>query len=197
MKPKFSIRPFLTVVFFSIALMSASMVANADNNRNNKSHKSNNHKEYRDDRNNGSYHSDNRNNWNKGNNKHYGEQKYDRNKYSRHDYRDQDNYRNEYYNHPKYGRVYSRFDHNPTIFRHSNQNYYYSQNRFYTYHDGIGYCVTDAPRNVYFRELPFQCTRIYSNGREYYRNGDLYFSLSNRGYIIVPAPIEVSLSVRF
>jgi hypothetical protein len=50
---------------------------------------------------------------------------------------------------------------------------------------------------VYFRDLPFSCNRVHVNNQLYFRHGDLYFSHSPRGYVIVPSPIEVNFSVRF
>lgn len=102
-----------------------------------------------------------------------------------------------YFNHPKYGKVYQRFDHNPVVFRHSHGNYYYSGNNFYSYQRAVGYYVVEPPRQVYFRDLPFRCERVYSQGHEYYRNGDLFFSYSPRGYVIVPSPFQANLFVRF
>jgi len=102
-----------------------------------------------------------------------------------------------YFNHPKHGRVYHHFDHNPVVFHHSGGNYYYSGNHFYTYRNGIGYCAVEAPRNVYFRSLPLHCERVYVNGHVLYRNGDLFFQLSPRGYSVVPSPFEIRFSARF
>lgn len=190
MKPLHITRPFLSTAILTVAFMSASIVASADDHKNEKGHKKNHRTEYRErdhygDRN---YDRDDRG---KGHKKHYKEYKHDRDyKAYKHDERD-------CYNHPKYGRVYQRFENKPYVLRHSHGNYYYSDNRFYTYRDGIGYCVAEPPRNVYFRELPFHCSRVYSSGREYYRNGDLFFRLSNRGYVIVPAPVEFNVSIRF
>lgn len=102
-----------------------------------------------------------------------------------------------YFNHPQYGRVYRRFDRNPIVFENSRGNYYYSNNNFYRYNDGIGYCMVEPPRDIYFSNLPIECEQVYINDQEYFRNGDLYFQLSNRGYFIVPSPIELRISARF
>ena len=184
MKPFNIFRPFIITAILTLAFISAANIVNADDHKNGKGHKNNHHSEYRE-RGNYGHHYNNRDERGKGHNKHFRE--YKAYKYGN----------NDCYNHPKYGRVYSRFEHKPYILRHSHGSYYYSDNRFYTYLDGVGYCVAEPPRHVYFRELPFHCTRVYSNGREYYRNGDLFFSLSARGYVIVPAPVEFSVSVRF
>lgn len=190
MKSIISTRPILSVAILSIALMSASIDANADNHKNGNQGKNKHRSEYREGGNHRGYYSD-RDDRGKGNHKHYKDYRKDE------DYRAY-NYRGRnYYDHPKYGRVYQRFEHKPYVLKHSHGNYYYSDNRFYTYHDGLGYCVAEPPRHVYFRELPFHCTRVYSNGCEYYRSGDLFFSLSTRGYIMVPAPVEFNVSVRF
>lgn len=103
----------------------------------------------------------------------------------------------EYFEHPRYGRVYQRFDHNPVVFRHNHDSYYYYGNHFYTYRRGIGYCVVEPPRNVFFRELPIVCDRVNINGHVFFRNGDLFFQLSPRGYAIVPAPLGISITARF
>jgi hypothetical protein len=189
MKTINSTTPILSVAILSIALMSASIDANADNHKNGNQGKDKHRSEYNDG---GNYRANygERDNRGKGNNKHYKEYRHDDN-YRAHKHDDRD-----YYDHPRYGRVYQRFEHNPYVLKHSHGNYYYCDNRFYTYHDGIGYCMVEPPRHVYFRELPFRCTRVYSNGCEYYRNGDLFFRLS-RGYIMVPAPVEFNVSIRF
>lgn len=102
-----------------------------------------------------------------------------------------------YFNHPQYGRVYQRFDYNPIVLHRDRDNYYYYGNNFYTYRRGIGYCVVEPPRNVYFRTLPDECERVYVNGNILFRHGDLFFQLSPRGYSIVTAPIQVRISARF
>lgn len=191
----YTTRQLLPVAIFSFALLSASLEVNAQPRWKEHSNKHKHHKEYKDERAYHSGHSGNRDGWSKGNKKHYKDR--DDYRYDRHYSHKHYDSRRDCYDHPKYGRVYHRFDHQPVVFRHSHGDYYYSGNQFYTYRDGIGYCMVDAPRRVYFRELPFNCTRVYANGHEYYRHGELYFSLSNRGYIIVPAPVEVNFSVRF
>jgi len=54
-----------------------------------------------------------------------------------------------YYNHPRYGRVYQRFDHNPFVFNSNRGNYYYYGNHFYNYRQGIGYCMIEPPLNIF------------------------------------------------
>ena len=105
-------------------------------------------------------------------------------------------YESDYFEHPRYGRVYQRFDRNPVVFRHDRDDYYYYGNRFYSYRKGVGYYVVEPPRNVYFRELPVDCERVQVNGNVLFRNGDLYFQLSRRGYALVNLP-GVSISARF
>lgn len=195
------IRPFLLVLILSLA-MATSLEVSSKNYRNNKSDRDTDHKEYRDDR---SYSSDDDDDDDddddRGDKKHYKKHKSNRNnghyEYSQRYSERPNHYQKRYSNHPKYGRVYQRFDHNPYVFRHSHGNYYYSDNQFYTYRDGIGYCATEPPRQVYFRDLPFNCSRENVNGQVFFRNGDLYFSHSPRGYEIVPAPIHVNFSIGF
>jgi len=112
------------------------------------------------------------------------------------------NYKNQrceasYYEHPRYGRVYQRFDYRPMVFHHDRDDYYYYGDRFYTYRGGIGYCVVEPPRDVYFRTLPTECERVYVNGNVFFRHGDLFFQLSPRGYSIATAPVRLSISARF
>lgn len=183
-------RPILSAAILTIAFLSVSFTTNADDHKNERGHKKHNRYEYREGGNYRAHYND-REYKGKGNYKHHKDYKYDS------DYKAYKNDDCGYYNHPRYGRVYQRFEHKPYVLKHSRGNYYYSDNRFYTYRDGIGYCVAEPPRHVYFRELPFRCTRIYANGCEYYRSGDLFFRLSARGYVIVPAPLEVNVSVRF
>jgi hypothetical protein len=54
-----------------------------------------------------------------------------------------------------------------------------------------------APRNIYFSRLPMECNRVHVNGQVFFRNGELYFQLSPRGYALVPAPVGISISARF
>jgi len=103
----------------------------------------------------------------------------------------------DYFEHPQYGRVYQRFDRNPVVFRHNHDDYYYYGNHFYTYRRGVGYCVVEEPRNVYFRTLPVECERVYIGGHVYFRNGDLFFQLSPRGYVMTTIPAGIHITARF
>ncbi len=101
------------------------------------------------------------------------------------------------YEHPRYGRVYERFDRRPVVFHHDRDDYYYYGDRFYTYRRGVGYCVVEPPRNVYFRTLPVECERVSVGGHVMFRNGDLFFQLSPRGYVMAPAPVGIHVSASF
>jgi hypothetical protein len=224
MKAINSIRQYLPVVIFSLALMATSIEVSSQNRRNNnKSDKNSDRKEYRNNRqyqpsarnadrnsdreeygNDRSYRQDqstNRNDYRNRDGRSYERQNSGRNngnyEYNQRYSRNSNYSRSNYYDHPRYGRVYQQFDHNPVVFRHPQGNYYYSGNNFYTYRRGIGYYVVEPPRDVYFRDLPFECERIHSHGQVYYRNGDLFFSYSPRGYVIVPSPFQVNFSLRF
>lgn len=196
MKTIHSLRQYLPVVFFTLALMAASGEVTAQKHqKNNKSDKNSEYKKYKNDHS-GKY--ENRESEDSENfEKHYSGKNKGNYAYSERYSKKQKYSHNNYSNHPKYGRVYQRFDHNPVVFRHSRGNYYYSGNNFYNYRRGIGYYVVEPPRQVYFSDLPFRCERVYTHGHEYYRNGDLYFNYSPRGYVIVPSPFQVNLSVRF
>jgi len=194
------LRHYLPVVTISTILIASTIAVNAEDHSNRgKSGKGHERKEYREPARNfeKKSHYDSRNQ-----------------KYGNRDDRDREYraYRNDYhpqytkkkshskpncYTHPKYGRVYNRFDRNPMVFRHQHGDYYYSGNNFYRYHDGIGYCRAEPPRNVYFRHLPVECNRVFVNGQVFFRSGDLFFELSPRGYFLVPAPNEIRLSLRF
>lgn len=200
MKTKNSFRQYLPALIFTLTLIACTSVASADNER--KEHRKNdyNRKEYRDNEKRGKDH------WK------YAKDEYksDRKEFDRRHlkYRNAEVYTPHYSTkyshthrlysvHPKYGRVYDRFDSKPFVFRHKHGDYYYFGNQFYTYRKGVGYYVVEPPRNVYFSELPFRCERVYANGHVYYRNGDLFFSYSPRGYVIASPPIQVNLSLRF
>lgn len=181
------LRKYLPVVIFSTILIASTVEVNAQNNRKNgKTGKGNDRKEYREssrdkDRTASNYE---QRSWN--------DREY-RPKYSK-KYRNQ---KPDYFEHPKYGRVYQRFDRSPVVFHHDRDDYYYYGNHFYTYRKGIGYCVVEAPRNVYFRRLPVDCERVYVNGNIFFRNGDVFFQLSPRGYSIVSSPVQIRISARF
>lgn len=203
MKAIQSIPHFIPVVFFSFALMAASLEGSSQNNRNkgHQSDKNRDRKEYRYDHSSASKHYSKNKGGHKGDKNYY---KANHSKGSNDNYSYGDQYANRdyhskksYYNHPKYGRVYQKFDNKPTVLRHTHGSYYYSGNQFYTYHDGIGYCRAEPPRHVYFNDLPYNCNRVQVNGQVFFRHGELYFSHSPRGYVMVPSPLEVNFSLRF
>jgi hypothetical protein len=102
-----------------------------------------------------------------------------------------------YYEHPRYGRVYERFDYSPVVFHSSRDDYYYYGDHFYVYKRGVGYCVAEPPRSSYFKRLPVECERVYVNGNVFFRHGELFFQLSPRGYVMVSAPVQIRISARF
>ena len=199
MKTIDNLRKYLPVVIFSTILIASTVEVNAQNYRKEgKKENGRERKEYResgrdddrtayndrrDDRG-GNYE---RKNWNnRENDKKYRPRYDNRNKH----------YESDYFEHPRYGRVYQRFDRDPVVFHHDRDDYYYYGDRFYSYRRGVGYCVVEPPRNVYFRQLPVHCERVYVYGNVLFRNGDLFFKLSNRGYALVNLP-GVSISARF
>jgi len=196
MKTIDNLRQILPLVILSTVLIASTVEVNAQNHRG-EGKKGNGHerKEYREsDRDDDRYANYNerydrdRNyehrNWN--------DREY-RSKYSN-KYRHQ---KSDYFEHPRYGRVYQRFDHNPVVFHHDRDDYYYYGNHFYNYRRGVGYCVVEPPRHVYFRQLPVDCERVYVNGDIFFRNGDVFFQRSPRGYAIVPSPVQIRISARF
>jgi len=199
MKTLNNFRQYFPVLMLATAMLISTVEVKAQNNRkegkkgNGRERKEYQESERRDDRTaykdrredrEGNYE---RKDWNdRENNKEYRPKYNSRNK----------NYQSDYYQHPKYGRVYQRFDRSPLVFHHDHDDYYYYGNHFYSYRKGIGYCLVDAPRNLYFRELPVDCERVQVNGNVLFRNGDLYFQLSRRGYALVNLP-GVSISARF
>ena len=203
MKTNHSINQFLPGVILALALIATSVQVNAQNKWNkHKSDKNKDREEYRNERSNSSEHDEDRDDdEDRGGNKHYKRYNSDRNndncEYNQHYSQRPDYSQRSYSNHPQYGRVCQRFDHEPVIFRHSHGDYYYSDNQFYTYRDGIGYCPIESPREVYFNDLPFDCNRVQLNGQVFFRHGNLYFSHSQRGYEIVPSPPQFNFSLRF
>lgn len=194
MKTIDNLRKQLSVVIFSAMFLVSAVEANAQNRWKSEKHERE-RKEYRERDN-----DDDRTAYNHRDGRDYG---YERKNWNKHndcrEYRPGYNnrYKHGYYEHPRYGRVYQRFDCNPVVFHHDHDNYYYYGDHFYTYRRGIGYCVTEPPRHVYFRTLPVDCERVHVNGHIFFRNGDLFFQLSPRGYAIVPAPVGIRISARF
>lgn len=190
MKTIDNLRQYLPVITISLVLLASATESDAQNRRNeDKKGKDRDRKEYRQPRYND--HRTAHNEW---------RDHRDDDRDARYHYHPKYSKKNKHaycYDHPRYGRVYNKFDHNPVVFRHDRGNYYYYGNRFYTYHKGVGYCVTEPPRHVYFRHLPADCSQIHVNGQVFFRNGDLFFQLSPRGYAIVPSPVHVNLSFGF
>ncbi|HZL08398.1 MAG TPA: DUF6515 family protein [Prolixibacteraceae bacterium] len=193
---------YFPIVTISLILLASTLDAGAQNHRN-KDKKGNerNHdrKEYKQaDRNEGRTAN---HEWGKQNDRNRDNRNYESrdNRSDHHSkYSKKNNYvQRNYYNHPQYGRVYNRFDCNPIVFENTRGNYYYFGNHFYRYQRGIGYYVVEAPRSEYFSRLPVDYRRVQVNGNVFFRNGDVFFQLSHRGYRIVPSPIEVQFSVRF
>ena len=198
MKTLNNFRTYFPVLVLATAMVASTIEAKAEDHREGKKGNGHERKEYRESRHDddrsaynnrrddrGGYYE--RKNWNSRENNREYRPKY-ANKYKHYD--------SDYYEHPRYGRVYQRFDRNPVVFHHDRDDYYYYGNHFYSYRRGVGYCVVDAPRDVYFRELPVRCERVYVNGNAFFRNGDLYFQLSPRGYALVNLP-SISISARF
>ena len=187
------LRKYLPVVIFSTILIASTVEVNAQNNRKD-GKKGNDRKEYRESSRNNDRTTDNY----RGNDR---DRYYEQKSWSDREYRPKyskkyKNQKSDYFEHPKYGRVYQRFDRNPVVFHHDRDDYYYYGNRFYSYRKGLGYYVVEPPRNVYFKQLPVNCERVYVNGNVLFRNGDLFFKLSNRGYALVNLP-GISISARF
>ncbi|MFY9153331.1 MAG: hypothetical protein WAO52_15045 [Prolixibacteraceae bacterium] len=199
MKTTFNFRQYFPVLTISLVLVASTIDVNAQNRRTEKKNKENNKTEcgYSEHYGNGdSEYSENRNSEGRYENKGYKNQK--SNKVYRPQYtRKFKHTQPDYFNHPKYGRVYQRFDHNPVVFKHDHGNYYYFNDHFYSYRRGVGYYLIETPRNISFERLPFGCDRVLVNGNVLFRNGDLFFKLSRRGYTLVNAPIEVRFSARF
>lgn len=196
MKTMIKFKQYLPVFIFSALFFAATIESDAQNHgrKDRDEHKGH---EFRDDHRNRpesyTYRHDERN------------YKYGRGDRDRHD--NGRDYRSSYYSrydrdqfcyeHPRYGRVYTRLMGSPVVFHHNRDDYYYYGNHFYTYRRGIGYCVIEPPREMYFSTLPVECERVYVNGHIFFRNGDLFFQLSPRGYAIVSSPIQINVSARF
>jgi len=202
MKTIDKIKEFFPVAILSLVLVASTIGANAQERRN-EDRRGNDHKQSRKE-----YRSPGRDERRTAHNdlRVGGERNYQRQNWNSHNeqrgYRPQysGNYNRgnrDYYDHQRYGRVYQRFDRDPYVFNSDRGNYYYYGNHFYNYRRGIGYCMIDPPRNIYFRQLPFDCERIDMDGEVFFRNGDLFFQLSPRGYVIVPSPVGISISAGF
>ncbi len=196
MKTNYNLKAYFPVLFISFILMGLTYDANAQKHRN-EGRKGNEkeRKEYRESR-----HDDNRIAYN--DRRSYSGRNYERKNWNDREYHPQYNKRygheeSEYFEHPRYGRVYQKFDRRPIVLRHHRDNYYYYGNRFYTFRPGIGYCAIEFPGHTYFRQLPFACDEVYVHGQSFYRYGDLYFRLFPGGYMVVPSPFAVTITARF
>lgn len=195
MKTKNKIKQYFPVFLLSFALFVTSFSVEAQGHRG--SDRGNKHEkaEYRKSGRNQSWHAD-AERYRKDGRRYDREDRY----YSQDEHRryaDRDDHADYYYNHPRYGRVYHRFDSRPVVLRHDHTDYYFYGNRFYTFRPGIGYCAIDFPQRMYFESLPYACDDVYVNGLHYYRYGNLYFRLFRGGYLVVPSPLEVTITARF
>jgi hypothetical protein len=195
------LRHYIPVVTISLILVVSALDAGAEDHHKKESRSNEHERDRREYRISDRHHEATaQNEWNGNRNRskesyeHYG----NRNEYHPKYYSNHHHYsKPDYFVHPKYGRVYHRFEHNPIVFETNCGNYYYSGNNFYRYHDGIGYCVTELPRQIYFRHLPYECRRVYLNGEVFFSNGNLFFLYSPKGYVLVPSPLEIRITARF
>ncbi len=192
------LRQYVPVLTISLVLIASVISVNAQNDQNGdhrKKERDHGRNEYRND----NRLADNEQIGKKGWDHHNGnaESREGRNDYRPHYYQKHYHAQPNYYDHPRYGRVYHRFEHNPIVFENRFGDYYYYGNSFYQYREGLGYCIVEPPRHVFFRHLPLDCERVYINGKVLFRNGDLFFEFSPRGYVLMPSPIEIRFSARF
>lgn len=196
------LKQYVPVVSISLVLIALTLGVHAQNRRNdNKKEKDRDRetKEYRQpDRYQGNSDNDG---WRDRKDGNHEKRNYER-AYSRDNHQDNYSKKNKHANyhysdHPKYGRVYSRFEHSPLVFRNQYGDYYYSGNTFYRYRKGIGYCVVEPPRQIFFRHLPDNYERVYINGSMFFRTGNLFFQLSPRGYVLAPSPVQLRITARF
>jgi hypothetical protein len=196
------LRHYIPVVTISLVLIASAFVVRAED-RHKKESRENEHERNRNEYRSPGYHHEEtaRNEWNEHLNRDRNDEDYkyrgNHNEYHPKYYSNHHHAQPDYFNHPKYGRVYQRFEHNPIVFETRGGNYYYSGNNFYRYHEGIGYCVVEPPSHIYFRRLPFECRRVYLNGEVFFSNGSLFFQYSPKGYVLVPSPLELRFTARF
>ncbi len=93
-----------------------------------------------------------------------------------------------YYHHPYYGEVISRFINPPLVFIHNNIRYYCYDGHFFRYHEGIGYILVDMPFGTVFNYIPVDYDRVYINGYQYFRVGNLFFEYDNIGFHLIHYP---------
>lgn len=197
MKTINKLRKYIVSIIITIICFSFATIARGQNNLNNRNEENYERREYRkndrkednsDSRSGYSYSEKN----NRKNRKNYESNEYYRPKYSKnylkHDY---------YFHHNEYGKVYHRFNHSPVVFKHKHGDYYFYDNNFYRYRKGVGYCITEMPNHLIFRNLPIHCRRININGHVLYSNGNLFFRYTPHGFILVSAPRDINLTFRF
>jgi hypothetical protein len=198
MKTTDYLRQYFPVFTIAGILITSASVSEAQNHRKNDREKDRDHKEYRySDR---DKHQTSEYKW-KGKDRdwddRYSERNDDRREYHPKYTNRKHNYKPDYFDHPRYGRVYHNMDQRHVVYRHKHGDYYFLGDHFYRYHKGIGYCVVEPPRGIYFSHLPVACDRVRIDGHVFFRHGDLYFQLSPRGYVLVPSPLEIRFSARF
>lgn len=193
-------RQYLPAVIFSTILIVSILEVSAQNHGNKwkkgNGHERNEYKESDHDKNSTAYYYKNDDREDNHENKSWKSREYHRGYRPEYSVRHK-HYESDYYEHPRYGRVYHRFDDDAVVFHNDRNDYYYYGNHFYNYRRGVGYCVIEPPRHVYFRQLPIECERVYLNGNIFFRNGDVFFQLSPRGYSIVPSPVQIRITARF
>lgn len=89
---------------------------------------------------------------------------------------------------PNYGHTVKHFKGKPVVFHTSSSRFYFYNDHFYRYHNGIGYIWVESPYGMIFPQLPNGSVLVHIGGRPYFRYGNVWFVHHRRGYEVVSVP---------
>ena len=95
---------------------------------------------------------------------------------------------------PRYGHTVKHFSGKPVVFHTGTSRYYFHDNHFYRYHNGIGYIWIDNPYGMVFPSLPRGSVLVHINGRPFYRYGSVYFVNHRHGFEVVSLPVRYQIA---
>lgn len=140
-------------------------------------------------------------NTNQGNSKSFGHSE-NHEGYGHSEYHDGYGYHNDHYNQPKTYSVWNFpapwvYANHAYVFRHSHGDYYFYNNRFFSYDPFRGYYAVTFPYQTIFSWLPAGYDEVMVDGQIYFRYGNLFFVETPVGYRIVPPPAGIYVSINF
>lgn len=89
---------------------------------------------------------------------------------------------------PSYGHTIKNFNKKPVVFHSGSSKFYFHNNHFYRYHNGVGYIWVENPYGMVFPKLPKGSVLVHIGGRPYFQYGDVYFVHHRVGYEVISLP---------